>query len=584
VNDEPTTHLGGQGSSASELASALEVMRDDVSRQLRQIGRAAAAQTIEHLPRFSPDLPDELSSERTEQLQRQIDALEPWLQGPFLLADNLVIPGVWRNDQRWQLLEEHVGELSGRRVLDVGSNAGYDPFSFKLLGASEVLACEPFAFIHQARFLESIYRTGVDFRQIGWQQLDPDEHGRFDLVHCNGVLYHEPNPIGMLLRLRSMLADGGEMLLGSMVHASPEHSEYIRFVPDSYAGDKTWWFVPGRLATRWMLEVTGFEAEELIVSEGPRGEFRTLNVYFRARAAQIAPELEEQRHPMSSASQAAPPVRFAPGHYYSPMYDSRELGARREQIWPTAPRDTPDVDWRDAAQVELCEEVFCSQQALTLRADEPSDPTEYWALNSQYPPLDAWVLAGMLRHLRPTKMIEVGSGYSSLITARVNREELDGGMKFTCIEPNPRQFLLDGVAGIDELRVEKIQDTPLTLFEQLRGGDVLFIDTSHTVKTGGDVTWIFHEILPRLAAGVYVHIHDVFLPGEYPEQWVLEGWGWNESYLVRSFLSYNAAFEIVWGSQYMTHRHPDCVLRAFPEQSRYLDRVGAALWLRRARA
>lgn len=214
MTDQPLTHRGAAVDAAGEIDAALEAIRGDVARQVRQIGKAAAADDLGRLPRFSPDLPAELPPSRLTELEREIAALEPWLQGPFLLADNLVIPGLWRNDQRWEWLVEHVPDLSGKRVLDVGSNAGYDPFMFKLLGAREVLGCEPFAFIQQARFLESIYRAGVDFRQVGWQQLDPNEHGLFDLVHCHGVLYHEPNPIGMLLRLRSMLAEGGEMLFG----------------------------------------------------------------------------------------------------------------------------------------------------------------------------------------------------------------------------------------------------------------------------------------------------------------------------------------------------------------------------------
>src|SRR6202043_3916013 len=125
------------------------------------------------------------------------------------------------------------------------------------------------------------------------------------------------NPIEMLLKLRSMLAPAGEMLFGSMLHASAEQSEFIRFVPDAYAGDKTWWFVPGRLAMRWMLEVTGFEVEELILAEGPRGEFRTLNGYFRARPATVVPELQDLQPTTGFSAQL--PVRFAPGHYYSPM-------------------------------------------------------------------------------------------------------------------------------------------------------------------------------------------------------------------------------------------------------------------------
>jgi hypothetical protein len=153
-------------------------------------------------------------------------------------------------------------------------------------------------------------------------------------------------------------------------------------------------------------------------------------------------------------------------------------------------------------------------------------------------------------------------------------------MRLTCVEPYPRDFLVAGVDGVSDLRVEKIQETPLELFEQLSAGDVLFVDTAHTVKTGGDVTWIFGEIIPRLAPGVVVHIHDVFLPGEYPESWVMEGWGWNEVYLVRAFLSFNDQFKILWGAQYMLGTHPDEVIAAFPAIPRQaMD--GGSLWLQR---
>ncbi|MDQ6605753.1 MAG: class I SAM-dependent methyltransferase, partial [Actinomycetota bacterium] len=166
------------------------------------------------------------------------------------------------------------------------------------------------------------------------------------------------------------------------------------------------------------------------------------------------------------------------------------------------------------------------------------------------------------------------------ISARVNRERLENSMRLTCIEPFPRKFLLDDVPGVSDLRVERIQDTPFELFGELGSGDILFIDTAHTVKTGGDVVWLFQEIVPRLAPGVLVHIHDVFIPGEYPEAWVMEGWGWNESYLVRAFLSFNSEFEIVWGQQYMLHYQREQLLAAFPDLA--ADTAsGAALWIRR---
>ncbi len=274
---------------------------------------------------------------------------------------------------------------------------------------------------------------------------------------------------------------------------------------------------------------------------------------------------------------------FPPGHYYSPVVDPAELAEepRRSQVWPPAPRATPGVDWREAEQIALFRDVFARQPRLDFREEASEAPSEYYALNGMFPPLDAWLLEAILRWARPRRMIEVGSGFSSLVSARVNRELLDGSIRLTCIEPYPRPFLTDGIAGLSDLIVAKIQDVPLEEFSSLNGGDILFIDTSHTVKTGGDVTWIFHEIVPRLAPGVVVHVHDAFLPGDYPEPWVLDGWGWNEAYLLQSFLAFNGEFEVVAGVQYMVRYHPEVVSEAFPEWLTTAAQGGASLWLRR---
>ncbi|HEX2024429.1 MAG TPA: class I SAM-dependent methyltransferase [Acidimicrobiales bacterium] len=284
-------------------------------------------------------------------------------------------------------------------------------------------------------------------------------------------------------------------------------------------------------------------------------------------------------------SPEGPPVRFEPGHYYSPMYDSRELVVEpaRSRIWPARPHERPGIDWREDAQRSFMVDVLGAQERLVLReAGDPEDG-EYYALNGQFPPLDAWALEGMLRHLRPRRMIEVGSGYSSLIAAQVNREFLDGGMDFVCIEPYPRAFLSAGVAGIGELIVAKVEDVPLERFQALDRGDVLFIDTSHVIRTGNDVAWLYGQVLPRVRPGVHVHIHDVFLPGDYPIEWVREGWGWNENYLVEAFLNFNHAFEIVLGSQWAGHHAVEELARAFPQLATAPDQGGGSLWLRRTR-
>jgi predicted O-methyltransferase YrrM len=263
------------------------------------------------------------------------------------------------------------------------------------------------------------------------------------------------------------------------------------------------------------------------------------------------------------------------------MYDTRELEQIKDRLWPPEPSEILGIDWRDHEQLALCADVF-SAQSFCRFPEESTDPSEFFANNGQYPPLDAWVLEGLLRHYRPRRMIEVGCGFSTLIAARVNREELSLNMDLVCIDPYPKPFLGDGeVEGVSELRPEKVENAPLELFEQLEENDVLFIDTSHTVKTGCDVTWIFHEILPRLRPGVVVHIHDIFLPHEYPEPWVLEGWGWNEMYLVRSFLQFNSAFEILWGAMYMLTHHHGEVIEAFPDYPKYSSMAGASMWIQR---
>lgn len=264
--------------------AGMSSIRDAVERQLGTGRPEADGIDPAALVRFSPDLPAQLSPDDRRRLTERADELQPWLQGPFLLGGDLVVGGVWRNDHRWVHLESEVPEdLGGARVLDVGSNAGYDPFMFHLRGAGYVLGCEPFEFVEQAMFLESVYRTGIDFQRIGWQELDPARQETFELVHCHGVLYHEVDPIGLLARLREMTAPGGTLLLGSMMLADPTLAELVRFVPESYYGDPTWWWVPGPLALRSMIESVGFDVERTFGEHpGPPGEFPTLNGYVRA--------------------------------------------------------------------------------------------------------------------------------------------------------------------------------------------------------------------------------------------------------------------------------------------------------------
>jgi hypothetical protein len=125
-----------------------------------------------------------------------------------------------------------------------------------------------------------------------------------------------------------------------------------------------------------------------------------------------------------------------------------------------------------------------------------------------------------------------------------------------------------------------LQEVPLSTFEALEANDILFIDSTHVCKTGSDVNRLIFEILPRLQAGVYIHIHDMFYPFEYPKSWVLEGRAWNELYLVRAFLQNNDTFEIAAFNNYLTLMHRDWFQQHMPL---CLKNTGGSLWLRKCR-
>lgn len=277
-----------------------------------------------------------------------------------------------------------------------------------------------------------------------------------------------------------------------------------------------------------------------------------------------------------------PPLLCWPlDHFYSPVPNNRALAKEpaRSRVWPPQPHPTPGIDWREQEQAALLES-FGALEEFPIPDGPTGDPHDYHAGSEMFSRLDAWMLQSMLRHFRPARMIEVGSGWSSLMTARVKREYLDRKLRFTCIEPYPPDFLA-GVDGIDQIIDSQVELVPPNVFEQLSHNDVLFIDSSHTVKTGGDVVFLFEHVVPGLAPGVIVHVHDIFLPWDYPQDWVMSGRAWNEQYLVRAFLSFNSEFEILLGVGWLSQYRPDLLTANLPDYPDKYGDGGGSLWFRR---
>ncbi len=271
-----------------------------------------------------------------------------------------------------------------------------------------------------------------------------------------------------------------------------------------------------------------------------------------------------------------------PGHFYSPICDPSDLRSDSARIWPSTPvQICPGIDFKFPHQLALLAEFSKYTQDIRFPLDASDSPSQYFYKNDQYPCLDAEVLFCMLRHLRPRNMIEIGSGFSTLVAAEVNRRFLGSRMNLTCVEPFPRQFLMDGVDGVTELVRAKVQQVDLSLFESLALNDVLFVDSSHVSKTGSDVNHILFRILPSLKPGVYIHFHDIFLPDDYPKKWAIEDCrNWNEQYLIHAFLQYNRDFEIAWSSYFMATRHPAETSQVYPRFPAL--GAGGSLWIRRA--
>jgi len=266
---------------------------------------------------------------------------------------------------------------------------------------------------------------------------------------------------------------------------------------------------------------------------------------------------------------------MTPVHFYQPIPDTQLLS---ETLW-SRPSELIGIDMNDAMQLDLLRNHFPKFRQEYERF--PTNPTEgqtqFYFGNGLFDRADALGAYCMVRHFRPRSIIEVGSGFSSLLLGQAAAKNKSS--QLICIEPFPCEFLRNGFPGLQSLIDKKVQDIDLEFFSQLESGDILFIDSSHTVKIGGDVNYLFLEVLPRLKPGVIVHIHDIFLPFDYPRIWVLDEFRfWTEQYLLQAFLTFNSEFEVLLANSYLRHYHQSDLKTAFPSLTSW---GGGSFWMRR---
>ncbi len=270
-------------------------------------------------------------------------------------------------------------------------------------------------------------------------------------------------------------------------------------------------------------------------------------------------------------------------HFYSPVPDFAGLSdgfwERRSSL--TGVRFEPD------AQLRFVEERLAPYVA-EFTPPLHYDPSRrgFYLNNGTYGPVDAELLYAIVRSYAPSRVVEIGSGFSSLVIGAALEVNARVGERadYEIIDPWPGSASYD-MGGADamrryaHLRQTSITEVPLEYFETLQAGDILFVDATHTVKVGGDVNRIVLDVVPRLAPGVLVHFHDVFLPWEYPREWVeRKEWYWAEQYLLQSFLAFNDSFEIRIAAHFLARDHNDRLAASIPSAP---GAEPLALWIER---
>lgn len=289
----------------------------------------------------------------------------------------------------------------------------------------------------------------------------------------------------------------------------------------------------------------------------------------------VIKELVAERDALIKANGVA-----SPGHFYSPVPSLGELARDAPKVFGEMPRTIPGIEMNEGEQLTLLEKFEPYYRTMPFKAQKTTG-MRYYFENPAYSYSDAIFLHCMIRHVRPRKVIEIDSGFSSCATLDTNEIFFDNAIATTFIEPFPA-LLLSLISEDDKKRItvipRRLQDVDLTVFDQLEAGDILFIDSTHVSKVNSDVNRIFFKLLPLLRSGVYIHIHDIFFPFEYPSEWVFGGRFWNEMYLLRAFLQYNNAFRIVLMNTFLEHFHEAVFQAAMPL---CLKNRGGSIWIRR---
>lgn len=269
--------------------------------------------------------------------------------------------------------------------------------------------------------------------------------------------------------------------------------------------------------------------------------------------------------------------------FFWPIPDTRTLD---EKLWRTR-SEMVGVNINKEKQFELLS-LFSEKYSHEYNAfpQYPDGiPYNFYLRNMSFESVDAEILYCMIRHFLPSRIIEIGSGFSTMLITQALKENSEERNRSTydykVVDPYPNEIVRAGFPGFQGPIVKKVEDLLLEEFASLEKNDILFIDSSHILNIGSDVQYEFLEIIPRIKPGVIVHIHDIHFPCEYPREHVFkERIFFTEQYLLQSFLAFNDSFEVLWSGSYMNVLYPEKLSSAFYSYNSGKTKPGS-FWMRR---
>lgn len=269
-------------------------------------------------------------------------------------------------------------------------------------------------------------------------------------------------------------------------------------------------------------------------------------------------------------------IHITPIHFYQPIPDTRNI---KQEVYDHVKKFS-GISFREKEQLALIEKFSKYEHELKLFPyDHTGNESQFYFNNEFFGQIDSIIYYSMIREFNPKKIIEVGSGFSTMIASHASLKNQD--TLITSIEPYPSSVLTKGLPNLEELIKKPVQEVHLEKFKELEKNDILFIDSSHVVQIGSDVNYLFLEVIPELKNGVLIHVHDWFYPFEYPKSWINDRKiFWNEMYLVQAFLTGNSDYDILTSNYYLTRTYFDKLKRSFPF---IRDAYGGSgsLWIRK---